>query len=474
MTRLARRWVCLGLLLFGATATGQVRRTADETPTAETLKRLAQQLGAGGQTPPNIDPELMKLAQQYLEKNPDILKDPNFQKQVQEYQKQAKENPQQFADLLQQKNPNLTPEQIDSLKKQFQQSNPNGFAPPPNIGPQPQQQPRPPIGTPPPMPPQPGDLNPQQTNPFQQQNPGQQQPWTPNGQNQNGQGQQGNQWQSATEKAQAKQEYHQVVGMWENSFGDIDNTPALKQSLIEMFSGDGNTPWNGQGNPNGNNPFGGGNKPGGQKPWWDNGDGSNGGSNNGLVNWLKNTSANPPTWWKNMTNWQNTSPPPNMGAGWKPPQASGGFGSPNFSAGGDIGGAATPVVIVLVLIAAAVAAFVLWRYWPQIQAKLTNQPKPLPGLGPWTIDPRNVTDRETLVRAFEYISVLICGDGARVWNHQTIADAFRQNVHGAAPFADPLARLYALARYSPVNEPIAPADIAEARGYLCRLAEVPA
>jgi hypothetical protein len=465
VTRFARRWVCVCLFAFAATATAQVRRGADETPNADTLKRLAQQLGAGGQTPPNIDPELMKAAQKYLEMNPDILNDPSFQKQVQQWQQQAKENPAAFEQLMKQQNPNISPEQIDSLKKQFQQSKPNGFQPPPSIGPQPQPNPSPTGPKPQPQPaPQPGNPNLPQPTPWQ---PGQQPPWQPNI---SGQGQ-GN--QSAAQKAQAKEEYHQVVGMWENSFGDIDNTPALKQSLIDMFSGDGTSPFSGQGN--GNSPMnGGGNKPGGQKPWWDTGDGSNGGSNNGFVNWLKNTSSNPPTWWKNFTNWQNTSPPPNMGAGLKPPQASGSFGSPGFSGGGDIGGVATPVVFVVALLAAAVAAFVLWRYWPQIQAKLGNQPKPLPGLGPWTIDPRDVTDRETLVRAFEYLSVFICGDGARVWNHQTIADAFRHHVPGAAPFADPLARLYALARYSPANEPIRPADIAEARGYLCRLAEVPA
>jgi hypothetical protein len=128
-------------------------------------------------------------------------------------------------------------------------------------------------------------------------------------------------------------------------------------------------------------------------------------------------------------------------------------------------------MLFVAVLAAVAAAFVVWRYWPQIQARLST-PKPIPGLGPWTIDPRDVKDRDTLVKAFEYLSVLICGDGARVWNHLTIAEAFRDNVPGAAPFAEPLARLYALARYSPANEPISAEDIAEARGYLCRLAEV--
>lgn len=462
----------LAVLVFPVAVFAQgVRRTPDDQPNAETLRRLAEQLAKGNpQTPQNIDPELMKLAAEYLKKNPDILKDPNFQQQVQQWQQQAKNDPNGFAKQLQQQNPGLTPDQIESLKQKFQQSNSGGFAPPPNIvPPRPPNtidNPPPPIGDPPPVPPQP-PVHQQPWQPSPQPGPGQQNPWQPNGQS--------NPWQTPDQKAQAKPEYQQVVGMWENNFGSIDKTPALKQSLVDMFSGEGKSPWDGSGG-NGN-PWNGGNKPGTQKPLWDN-NGPNGGNQGGFVGWLKNTSANPPSWWKNMTsNWNKPSvQPPNMnpGNGWSPPQYSGGgFNSGGFS-GGDLGSGAIPIVIIVAVIVVAIAGFMIWRYWPQIQAKLGNQPKPIAGLGPWTIDPRQVVDRETLVRAFEYLSVLICGDGARVWNHQTIADAFRENVPGAAPFADPLARLYALARYSPANEAISPQDIAEARGYLCRLAGVQA
>jgi hypothetical protein len=464
VTRFARRWVCLAVLVLSPAVFGQVRPSADEQPNAETLKRLAQQLSGGNQQMPNIDPELMNLAAQYLEKNPDLLKDPKFQEQVKQYQQQAKENPEQFQQFLKQQNPGMSQQQLEGIKKQFQQSNPGGFQPPPTLQPQPQPGvPQPPLTTKvPPL--QPGQTQP--TQPWQQ--PGQQNPFQP-GQTQFPP----TQGPSAAEKAKASEGYQQAVGMWENSFGSIEKTPELKQSLIDMFSGEGKSPWDGQGNPTGNSPFNGGNNPGQQKPWWDNGGNPNGGSQSGFISWLKSSTANgPPSWWKNMTNWQNSTPPPNAGSGWKPPQApSGGGFSGNFGSGGDIGGAATPVVIVVGLIVAAVAAFLVWRYWPQIQA-MRNKPKAIAGLGPWTIDPRDVVDRDSLVKAFEYLSVLICGDGARVWNHLTIADAFRENVPGAAPFAAPLARLYALARYSPANEPIPPADIAEARGYLCRLAEV--
>jgi hypothetical protein len=139
--------------------------------------------------------------------------------------------------------------------------------------------------------------------------------------------------------------------------------------------------------------------------------------------------------------------------------------------GGGFAGLGTAGLVIVGLIAAAVIAFLVYRYWPAIAA-LRRPPTPLPGAGPWPIDPRDVNDRESLVRAFEYLSVFICGDGARVWNHVTIAEAIRENVPGAAGIAGPLARLYAVARYTPAREEIAPADIAEARRYLCQLAGV--
>lgn len=467
MPRFARwcLWVALFVLLPYSLAQDGKLRADDPPPNAETIKRLAQQLQGSQQLPNDIDPELLKLAQKYLEKNPDILKDPNFQEQVKQWQQQAKSDPQGLVDKFKEQNPKLTPNQLDTLKKQFQQGNGNGFKPPPNIG-QPPTPPRPPeIQNPPPTPPgldQPSPKPPPPmagTPPFQ-----------PNTQPFDNFGKLP--LPNPADKAQASEGYQQTVAFWENNFGSIENTPELKKSLIDMFSGEGKSPWDGGGNGNPWNPNGGNGNGGGNSPW-NNPNGSNDPNQSGFVNWLKNSTSNgPPTWWKNMTNWnKSAAPPPNMGSGWKPPQPSGlgGGGGGGF---GDLSSGAWPAAIFVLVIVLAVAAFVAWRYWPQIQSKLLNKPKAVAGLGPWTIDPRDVKDRETLVKAFEYLSVLVCGDGARVWNHLTIADAFRQHVPGAAPFADPLARLYALARYSPANEAIDPADIAEARGYLCRLAEV--
>ena len=126
----------------------------------------------------------------------------------------------------------------------------------------------------------------------------------------------------------------------------------------------------------------------------------------------------------------------------------------------------------------AAGALVLWRFWPYLSGKLgvgAGVPRPLPGLGPWPVDPREIADRDALVRAFEYLSVLVCGAGAKAWNHVTIAAALGRAVGDAGTAAaEPLARLYAVARYTPADEPLTAGDLAEARLHLSRLAGVSA
>ena len=166
-----------------------------------------------------------------------------------------------------------------------------------------------------------------------------------------------------------------------------------------------------------------------------------------------------------------------VGGGWSAP-STGGMSVP--SAGGWSGGGMpsgegswlSVVLFVLVL----VGALLLWRFWPLLMGDDVRRarPIPLPGLGAWPVDPRQIADRESLVRAFEYLSVLVCGNGAKVWNHVTIATALQRVSVDAADAAEPLARLYALARYTPAGEPLPPAALAEARRHLCRLAGVSA
>ena len=80
--------------------------------------------------------------------------------------------------------------------------------------------------------------------------------------------------------------------------------------------------------------------------------------------------------------------------------------------------------------------------------------------------------RENLIVAFEYLSVLSCGYGAKNWNHITIANELRRVVPEADPIADELGELYALARYTPAEQTLPPHVIPDARQFLCELAGV--
>jgi hypothetical protein len=142
-------------------------------------------------------------------------------------------------------------------------------------------------------------------------------------------------------------------------------------------------------------------------------------------------------------------------------------GSPSFSVPG--GGSWLPVIL---LGAVAVVGVALFWLWPRLTGTRDDQPTPVPGLGPWPVDPRSITDRDGLVRAFEYLSVMLHGTAARTWNHRTIAEAFLRNVPNAAVGADELAEAYAVARYTPADQPMTAEQVAAARRHLCRIAGV--
>ena len=94
------------------------------------------------------------------------------------------------------------------------------------------------------------------------------------------------------------------------------------------------------------------------------------------------------------------------------------------------------------------------------------------GLGPWPIDPRRIHTREDVVKAFEYLSGLICGASAKTWTHSTIADALAELAATHGETAVQLARLYELARYAPLDEPLTRDELMEARELVCGLAGV--
>jgi hypothetical protein len=150
------------------------------------------------------------------------------------------------------------------------------------------------------------------------------------------------------------------------------------------------------------------------------------------------------------------------------PSFGGGMALPSLGGLSLGGGAIVPVLIVLAIVA---VAGLLWWFWPQIQKARQGTPSPLLTL-PGHYDPRNVTDRASLVKAFELLSVVLCGEAAKVWNHATIGVALRDFMTSDPVGADRLAVLYALARYTPSGEPLAAEHVSEARRTLCRLAGV--
>jgi hypothetical protein len=138
--------------------------------------------------------------------------------------------------------------------------------------------------------------------------------------------------------------------------------------------------------------------------------------------------------------------------------------------GFQFGGVTVPWLLMLILLALAVAAAVWWKW------EVIFQPKPAlaaaGGVGPWPIDPRAITTREDVVKAFEYLSVLICGPAAKTWTHSTIADELTALAATHGETAVKLARLYELARYAPLDEPLTRAELVEARRLVCDLAGI--
>ncbi|HSQ58713.1 MAG TPA: hypothetical protein VLM40_23530, partial [Gemmata sp.] len=143
-----------------------------------------------------------------------------------------------------------------------------------------------------------------------------------------------------------------------------------------------------------------------------------------------------------------------------------GSGGGGFGFGGDLPW--IPFVVLLVII----LAVVIWFQVKNIDIQRSAVVVAGDGLGPWPVDPRQINTREEVVKAFEYLSVLICGPSARNWTHNTIADALSDLATTHGETAVMLARLYELARYAPIDEPLSNAELIEARKLVCSLAGV--
>jgi hypothetical protein len=128
-------------------------------------------------------------------------------------------------------------------------------------------------------------------------------------------------------------------------------------------------------------------------------------------------------------------------------------------------GARSAANVLLAGIAVVVVAVVAWRLFGGRLSPTVGGRQPI---GPWPLDPMRVETRAELIRAFEYLSLLRCGEPARSWHHLAIAECLggTETDHRAA--AARLAELYEQARYAPAasGEP----DWSAARGPLSLLA----
>jgi hypothetical protein len=464
-----RRILAIGMAVACLSSAAAQPEPETKQSDLKSLRWMAQQIGVGP-APGEIDPRLLEMAKQFMKDNPDYAKSPEFLKKQSELQKQFQNNPAALQKLMQ--GQGMNDQQLRQTMEQMR-SQGNGGTP--------QTQTPSPLPGQPMVPPQ---LQPGGNNPNPNGNGGgmvrppevpQPPPDAPNFPNGNPgttppeiRAPQGyrieppafTKDQSELERqAQATEGYQTMAGLWESNIGPLDHAPELKSALIDAFSGTGG----------GQNPFGNSSnfmgKGSGKSPFMQRmqnmfGKGSGGSWLNGLGNRFSGMNLN---WLKP--------------GGWTAPSVGGsGFGMSGFSFGGfalgGVGGLGTLGIVFIALVAVLVLAFVLYRYWPAITALRT--PKPIPGRGPWPIDPRSVHDRATLITCFEYLSLNLCGDDAKVWNHTTIAAAIRQQIPGAHAVAVPLAHAYALARYTPPAEELTQLEIGEARAALCQLAGVPA
>jgi hypothetical protein len=136
--------------------------------------------------------------------------------------------------------------------------------------------------------------------------------------------------------------------------------------------------------------------------------------------------------------------------------------------GGGLGAFALVVVSVLVLGAGLYWVMRLWKKGDDQAAAAGWR------LGPWPVNPAQVSTSEQLIRAFEYLAVLLLGRGARHRNHRQIAAGLKATAgaEGMAKrdAAEELTAIYEQARYAPLTEPLDGNQLAAARRDLILLA----
>jgi hypothetical protein len=254
------------------------------------------------------------------------------------------------------------------------------------------------------------------------------------------------------------------AAVWERNIGPLDQTPEVKRALFDLASSangldldllddKGNSIWDliRKGDGSG----------------MDFGDFMDGSGGNWklpnmdfpsfkLGSWFGRTTPRPGS---SRSSWSWGSSSPRVRG---PSTGGGGFGSFGF------GGSWFPVVVLAII----ALAILLWVLLKNLRTPTPQLAYVMDGLGPWPVDPRRINTREDVVKAFEYLSVLICGVKAKTWTHNTIADALADLAATHGETAAMLARLYELARYAPLDEPLSHEELMEARELVCGLAGV--
>jgi len=140
-------------------------------------------------------------------------------------------------------------------------------------------------------------------------------------------------------------------------------------------------------------------------------------------------------------------------------------------------GSTTGLLWLLVL---ALLGVLAWKSGSWLRSEKDDDKDAAWQLGSWPIAPARVTTRGDLVRAFEYLALLLLGPTARACHHHDLANRMGEHGPVAVPerreAAERLAELYEQARYAPEQArdemPLPPRDQAVARQALCLLAGV--
>jgi hypothetical protein len=96
-------------------------------------------------------------------------------------------------------------------------------------------------------------------------------------------------------------------------------------------------------------------------------------------------------------------------------------------------------------------------------------------LGSWPVSPDDVSTRQDVIRAFEYLALLCLGPDAGVCHHRALAARLAEQDNGnraRRQAAEMLAWLYEQARYAPADETLSQGELSDARHALCLLAGV--